>query len=76
MFNLYKNSINPNGFIALVGNNVNTTSDDHTIDSRKIVSGFAIVSLLIMSVIANGSQLQKLSEFQKIATINSYTTSV
>jgi hypothetical protein len=76
MFNLYKNSINPDGFIALVGTNVNATTDAHAIDSRKIVSGFAIVSLLIMSVMANGSQSQKISEFQKLATINSYTASV
>ncbi|MDG1708000.1 MAG: hypothetical protein P8H03_04520 [Emcibacteraceae bacterium] len=76
MFNLYKNSINPDGFIALVGKNLNTTTDAHAIDSRKIVSGFAVASLLIMSVMANGSQSQKISEFQKLATISSYTVSV
>lgn len=58
MFNLYSNAIDADGFMGLVSNNVNTNSKEFEIDNRKIVAGFAIVSLLILSVITSGSQSQ------------------
>ncbi|MBL4602765.1 MAG: hypothetical protein JKY84_08470 [Emcibacteraceae bacterium] len=76
MFNLYNNSINQNGFMGLVSKNVTANSQDHAINSRKIVSGFAIVSLLVLSVIANGSQYQTSVEAQKLATIASYVAAL
>jgi hypothetical protein len=76
MFNLYKNSINPNGFMGLVSNNIDTTTADHAIDSRRIVSGFAVMSLLVMSLMASGSQTQKISGYQNLAVITSSTASV
>ena len=76
MLNLYRNSIDPNGFISLVSKNTENTTEEHRISSRKILSGFAVASLLIVSVMANGSQSQKIAEFQEFAKIASYTTSV
>mgnify|MGYP000743008002 CR=1 FL=1 len=58
MFNLYAKAIDRNGFMGLIGDNVNTNSTEFEIDNRKIVSGFAIVSLLILSAITSGSQSQ------------------
>ncbi len=76
MFNLYANAINPDGFISLVSKNTNNTNEDHTISNRKILSGFAVASLLIVSVMANGSQSQKNAEYQEFAKLASYTSSV
>lgn len=76
MFNLYANSIDPNGFISLVSKNSDVTTEEHRISSRNILSGFAIASLLIVSVMANGSQSQRIAEFQEFAKIASYTSSV
>jgi|TARA_R110002096_G_scaffold435548_1_gene661436 hypothetical protein len=58
MFNLYANAIDADGFMGLVSNNVKPNSKEFEIDSRKIISGFAIISLLILSVITSGSQSQ------------------
>ena len=76
MFNLYNNSINQNGFMGLVSKNVAINSQDNAVNSRKIISGFAIVSLLVLSMIANGSQYQTSVEAQKLATIASYATAL
>lgn len=57
MFNLYKDAIDPNGFLALVSNNIDTTNEAHEVHSRKIFAGFAITSLAIMSVIGKGSEI-------------------
>jgi len=74
MFNLYKDAIDQNGFMGLVSKNVTAVSKYHQADSRRIVSGFAIVSLLVLSVIANGSQHQTSIKTQTVATIDSYST--
>ncbi len=71
MFNLYANSIDPNGFISLVSNNKEVTSEENRISNRKILSGFAVASLLIVSVMA-----QKIAEYQEFARLASYTSSV
>ncbi|MBL4602187.1 MAG: hypothetical protein JKY84_05545 [Emcibacteraceae bacterium] len=42
--------------------------------SQRIVSGFAVVSLLILSVIVNGSQYQTSVEAQKLTTLASYSS--
>jgi len=57
MFNLYNNAIDQNGFMGLVSNNVATTSEANRIDSRKIVSGFAIVSLAVTAIIVRGAEV-------------------
>ena len=69
MFNLYANSIDPNGFISLVSNNKEVSSEENRISNRKILSGFAVASLLIVSVTANGSQSQKIAEYQEFANL-------
>lgn len=76
MFNLYSDSIDPNGFISLVSKTADNTNEEHRLSNRKILSGFAVASLLIVSVMANGSQSQKIAEIQQFAKIASYTTSV
>jgi len=76
MYNLYANSIDPNGFISLVSNNKEVSSEENRISNRKILSGFAVASLLIVSVMVNGSQSQKIAEYQEFAKLASYTSSV
>lgn len=76
MFNLYANSIDPNGFISLVSKNADVTTEENRISNRKILSGFAVASLLIISVMANGSQSQKIAEYQELAKLASYTSTV
>ncbi|MDG1708814.1 MAG: hypothetical protein P8H03_08620 [Emcibacteraceae bacterium] len=61
MFNLYTNAIDQNGFMGLVSNNVKSTTEANRIDSRKIVSGFAIMSLAVTAVIARGAELMTYS---------------
>jgi len=72
MFNLYTNAIDQNGFMALVTKNVNVTSNEHVLKSNRIITSFAVVSLLVLSVIANGTQQQVSAEVQKFATAASY----
>lgn len=74
MFNLYTNAIDQNGFMALVTKNVNVTSSDHLLKSKRIITSFAIVGILVLSIIANGTQQQVNAEAQKIATVASYKT--
>ena len=76
MFNLYANSISSDGFLGLVSKNVERNNKEFEINNRKILSGFAVVSLLIISVIANGSQYQANFELQKQATIASYSNAI
>ncbi|MCC3860160.1 hypothetical protein [Pseudemcibacter aquimaris] len=57
MFNLYKDAIDQNGFMALVSNNIETTTKEQETHSRQVFAGFAIVSLAIMSVIGKGSEV-------------------
>jgi hypothetical protein len=57
MFNLYNKAIDVNGFMGLVSNKVNTTSEAHRIDSRKVVSGFAIASLAVTAVLVRGAEV-------------------
>ena len=73
MFNLYTTETK-DGFMGLVSNKVTSTKPEHEIDNRRIVAGFAIISLLVLSVIANGSQYQTNLEQQRYATIASHTT--
>lgn len=74
MFNLYKNAIDPNSFIGLVGkgNNVNSVKQER--ENRWIISAIATLSLLIMSVIANGSQAQSSFEAEHLAVVASYSS--
>lgn len=74
MFNLYTDAIDQNGFMALVSKNVNVTSSDHVLKSKRIITSFAVFSLLVLSIIANGTQQQVSAETQKIATAASYNT--
>jgi len=74
MFNLYKNAIDPNGFIALVSKGENVISEKQARENRWIVSSVAALSILIVSVIANGSQAQSNFEAQQFATIASYSS--
>ncbi len=74
MFNLYKNAIDPNSFIGLVGNGKTANNEKHERENRWIVSSIAALSLLILSVIANGSQAQTSFETQQFATLASYSS--
>ena len=57
MFNLYKDAIDPNGFMALVSKNVDATTTEQETHSRKILSGFAIASLAIVAVMNKGVEV-------------------
>lgn len=74
MLNLYTNAIDTNGFIGLANKNENVNVDEQQIKSRDIVTGFAVLSLLVVSMIVNGTQYQTNVEAQKVATIASYST--
>lgn len=76
MFNLYTNAIDPNGFMGLVSKNINANDHETEVESRKIITGFALASVLIISLIANGSLSQQLSAVQKNTAIASYATLV
>ncbi|MEZ5757981.1 MAG: hypothetical protein R3D86_07155 [Emcibacteraceae bacterium] len=58
MLNLYKNAISPNSFLGLVGNKPQADTKILENNNRRIFAGFAVLSLLILSVISNGSQHQ------------------
>ena len=62
MFNLYANET-PNGIMTLLGSN---SSKDNSKENSRIISSFAVLSLLILSVIANGSQAQTSFELQQV----------
>ena len=72
MFNLYTNETK-DGFMGLVAKKEHSSASAHEIDNRRILSGFAVVSLLVLSVIANGSQYQTSVETQRVASIASHT---
>lgn len=74
MLNLYTNAIDNNGFMGLVNRNENVNVEEQENKSRKIVTGFAVLSLLVVSMIVNGTQHQTSVEVQKLATIASYST--
>ena len=57
MFNLYKDAIDPNGFMGLVSKNSNSTSAAQETHSRKIALGFAIASLAIVAVMSKGVEI-------------------
>ena len=73
MLNLYANQ-DQNGIMSLLGKNTPDNSHEIETNNRRIVSGFAVLSLLILSVIANGSQYQTSFEQQRQSTISSYST--
>lgn len=73
MFNLYKNAVDQNSFIGLVNKSEKTISGKEVNENRWIVSSFLTISVLILSVIANGSQAQARFETQKLASIASYS---
>ena len=64
MLNLYANAIDQNGFMSLVSKNGNDNSKYFESQNRKIISSFAVVSLIVLSVIAN------------MATMTSYINAV
>lgn len=74
MFNLYSNATSSDSFLSLVSKNTISNNDDFKMSSQRIVSGFAVVSLLILSVIVNGSQYQTSVEAQKLTTLASYSS--
>lgn len=76
MFNLYSDAIDQDGFMGLVSKNANEISERETESSNNIIASFAIASLLLVSVMANGAQSQKLVELEQLASINSYAASV
>ncbi len=75
MLNLYANA-DRRGFLSLVASKPNNDLNEVMADNRKIISTFAVLSILIISVIANGSQYQTNFELQKQSTIASYTSMV
>ncbi len=76
MFNLNKDAVDQNGFISLVSKGTKTINEKHERESRWIVSSLAVLSLLVVSLIANGSQAQTKFEEQQIASIVSYNSVV
>ncbi|MBT6329884.1 MAG: hypothetical protein HOJ34_08890 [Kordiimonadaceae bacterium] len=74
MFNLYSNAIDSDGFMGLVSKNNNTTDKKYESASRRVVSDFTVLSLLILAAISSGSENQLNNEIQKISTITSYTS--
>ena len=58
MFNLYTNAIDQNGFMGLVNKNINDVSKTQKVENRRILSGFVILSMLVLTVISTGSQNQ------------------
>lgn len=73
LFNLYKNSDGDN-FMNLVRKNNSINEQAFENKSRIIASDFAVLSLVILTVIANGSQLQQSVEHQKQSTVASYSS--
>jgi|TARA_R110002096_G_scaffold367840_1_gene561095 hypothetical protein len=65
MFNLYTNAIDQNGFMGLVSKNSNSVSKNQKIKNRRIVSGFVIVGMLVLTVISTGSQNQIKTELEQ-----------
>lgn len=61
MFNLYANE-DQNGIMSLLGSK---SVKDNSKENSRIISSFAVLSLLILSVIANGSQAQTSFELQQ-----------
>ncbi|HPF47457.1 MAG: hypothetical protein KDF58_06150 [Alphaproteobacteria bacterium] len=58
MLNLYKHAISPDSFLGLVANRPQSDAKILENNNRRIFTGFAVLSLLILSVIADGSQHQ------------------
>lgn len=56
MFNLYTNAIDQNGFMGLVSKNVTATTEAQRLDSRKIVSAFALMSLAVTAVLVRSAE--------------------
>ncbi len=75
MLNLYANETR-NGIMKLVGKTEKTNVADINVENRRVLSSFAVLSLLILSVIANGSQVQASFEQQQQATIASFTSTL
>ena len=76
MLNLYANAIDQNGFISLVSKDVNDNSKDFKRQNRMVISSFAVVSLIVLSVITNGVEFQQNVEQEKMATMTSYINAV
>ena len=73
MFNLYNDAVDQNGFMGLVGKGEKAISEKEAKENRWIVSSFAVFSVLIISVISNGSQAQAGFEAQKFAKLASHS---
>ena len=71
MFNLYTNAIDQNGFMGLVSKNINAVSKSHNLKNRRIVSGFVIVGMLVVTVISTGSQNQIKTELEQRTSYSS-----
>ncbi|MCC3862141.1 hypothetical protein [Pseudemcibacter aquimaris] len=76
MFNLYADAIDQDGFMGLVSKNTNEISESDIEKSNSIIASFAIASLLLVSVMVNGAQSQKLVELEQLASIGSYSSIV
>lgn len=58
MFNLYSNAIDTNGFINLVSKKRITKSSNYQNNNRKIISLFAVASLMVITLINSGVEFQ------------------
>lgn len=75
MLNLYTNE-HKNGFVGLVGENAKSVTLGLKNDNGKIISGFEVISLLVLFAIANGSQYQTNLEQQRYAHNASHTAGI
>jgi len=83
MFNLYSNTTSPDSFLGLVAKKQDPYAEKFENDSRRVVThtmaqvqavtGFAVASLLVISLIANGSQAQSNFEMQTPTASSSYS---
>ncbi len=76
MLNLYTDAIDPNGFMSLVSKNVNTTTKIFERENRKIITSFAIISLIVLSAISNGVQFQQNFEQERASKVISLTSAI
>lgn len=71
MLNLYTDAINPNGFISLVSKSNQSNIKIFERENRKIISAFAVVSLIVISAISNGAQFQQNFELERMTSFTS-----
>ncbi len=72
MLNLYANETR-GGIMSLVTNKAKLSAAND-VNNRRIITTFSVVGLLVLSVIANGSQAQARFEQQQQSEIASYTS--